>query len=198
MSARIHSICLALVAILVAGCSVVDDVPLDDQDGRWAGYARSRTYVTLEDVFLLRISDPDGGAPVNFSLTPEASFRAWSSEYGAPDSVRRYLEEGDADVRPSTGAGYRGRSTVEGVVTSGTKIVVVKAVEYHQWHWFFGGVSWVVVYADILDGEFKGLRVDIQDMSTHEYIDTDDAGGLTLLNPDKNLLKEVEVPTVSP
>lgn len=196
MSARNHTFCLSLVAILLAtGCSKIESTQLGDGDTRWGGYARNKTYVIQSDVFLLKLSEAVGGAPVEFSLTPEASFREWSSVYGAPDSVRKYLEDGDTDVSPTTGARYQGKSTVRGVVRAGTKLVVREAVDYYFWNWFFGGAFRTVVYADILDGEFGGLRVDIQDMSNAVRVDSQEAGGRKVLRPDENLLAELVAQT---
>ena len=186
--------CLALLLVLgsLGGCSTIDKVELADGDARWGGYSRNTLYEIQHDVFLLKLSEPYGKAPVNLSLTPEASFRAKPSVYGAPNSVRQYLVHGDERVSPSSGRKYLGTSTVKGIVRAGTRILVLEAVDYSKWNWFFGGVSRVVVYADILSGEFKGSRVDIQDLSSEEYFNTQDAGGLTVLRPDSGLIKYID------
>lgn len=191
MKRQLTIVHIILAVLLSTGCSSVKDEQLLDGDLRWGAYSRNKIFEIRTDVFLLQLSEPYGNEPVKFSLTPEASYRERSSVYGAPDSIRKYLEHGEVGVSPSTGSRYHGTSTVKGVAVAGTKFVVVDAIEYHFWNWFLGSASRVVVYADILDGDFKRFRVDIQDLSSHKCCDSQGARARTILHPDEGLLKEI-------
>ena len=183
---------------LLCGCSKIEGTKLGDADQLWGGYERNAVYKLQADVFLLKLSEPYENASIEFSLTPEASFRAKANVYGAPDSIRAYLEDGEASVQPSTGRGYVGTSSVAGVVASGTRIRATEAIRYRVWSWFFGAANHVVVYAEILDGEYKGARVDIQDLSDTENSEAPMFGSVTILNPTKFLLDNADIGTPSP
>ena len=190
MNHRIRTITICVFGFL-AGCSTVERQRLTAGDDLWGGYKPNAIYKTQEDVFLLKLSESYGSAPIEHSLTPGALFGPRSNVYGAPDSVMKYLDSGDASVRPSSGRRYLGTTKVAGVVKAGTRIRVYEAVKYRKWSWFFGAITRVVGYADILDGPFSGVRTDIQDLSEYHYLNYPSDGDVLVPFPDVGVLYKI-------
>lgn len=158
------------IFILQLDMLLAHDKNVTQKDKYWGEYENEQIYELEMDVFLEQVD--------NWSkrqvLTPPGQIEQCAGLYSAPDSVAEYKE-------------YPGKwPEVTGIVNGGTQIQC-KMLRKH------GTLLWgssITVFAEILDGPYKGEIVDIDDLSLmvgKEY------RGCILNKPDPRILRKIMV-----
>jgi hypothetical protein len=134
----------------------------------WGGYKFGQRYELLMDVFLEQVKDWSD----RLVLTPPGQLYQCAGLYSAPQTVSEYKENPGAWPK------------VVDVVNAGTHIKC-KMLRKH------GTLMWgssITIFAEVLDGPYKGQIVDIDDLST--MIDKEYRGCI-LDEPDPRILREI-------
>lgn len=142
---------------LIIGFHSTDDATLNAD--LWGGYEPDSEYVLVDDVFLQRASG--GMAGKRYVLLAEGSLRLGIRHESAPETIESYEANPKEAARE---AGIPSRWVI-GIVREGTKLRLVQLEHHKGWSAFFGSVATLTPYAEILEGEFAGEKVDLTNIS---------------------------------
>ncbi|MDF1851963.1 MAG: hypothetical protein P1U85_14075 [Verrucomicrobiales bacterium] len=150
----------------------------------WGGYQPETEYVLVRDVFLQGTSADMAGR--RLVLVPEGESGLGIRFESAPETVAAFREDPEQAVKDA-GLWFQ---KVHGIVEKGTKLRTMK-LEHHQgWSAFFGSVQTLTPYAEILDGEFAGKKVDLSDVSW--FFGKKEDFGVIRYKPEEKLLQAIK------
>ena len=150
----------------------------------WGGYEYKQEYVLLKDVFLLTDDTK------KFFLVPDRSVPRNAGIKSAPDSLEEYRNNPnqigkvfEEKWKDTTGG------KVLGVVDAGTRIKCIRLEKISGISIWWGNVSSLHIYGEIINGPFADFEVNMQDVSaicncSGQDYDSD----LILFKPDPRLL----------
>lgn len=165
---KIFLVILTLVVIWFAvgmyGPSVTIDVSSDEK--LWGGYTYQKDYILNQDVFLMYHGG--GMAGDRFVIASEGDFVGENKArlISTPDSIESYQNNPAATQRQMmTHHEIYPYMDVRGIIKRGTKMQTYKLEKHLGYSIFFGHVKELTPYAKIINGEFAGTIVTIENVS---------------------------------
>lgn len=174
------------------GINLINDVTRDAS--AWFSYKHRDIYEIHRDIFLIRVET--GLDLKRFALTPDSALRQVAGLYIAPRSINGY----EKDPEGSKVRTYRGRRyevDVVGIVRAGTMVQCDQLLRHTAYTLWYKKQIDYTVYGTILNGQFAGTLVDIDDISTFCNItlpdcDPRDAQGRIRRSPDERILRKID------
>lgn len=153
---------IAVWYLLLAGCGFTYSYTnVSDNQEYWGGYQNDTVLVLLKKVFLIELDNNRS----NLALTPEGNYEHKNRYYTAPVSISDYYKNRNTE-KTISGRAYHIKSKVIDVIPSGTKLKCCVLKLKKEWSWYYGSGYTLYLFAEVVDGKYKGTKVDILDMST--------------------------------
>jgi len=120
-----------------------------------------------------------------FVLVPEASLdRHCGRHESSPKTIAAYKKNPRTASIVKSGD-YEYPIVVVGIVRKGTRLRTSRLDKHTGLSWFYGHVETLTPYAEILDGQYTGEKVDITDISY--YYQKDDKG-IFMYKPEEGVI----------
>jgi len=150
----------------------------------WGGYEYKQEYVLLNNVFLLTDDTK------KFFLVPDRSVLKNAGIKSTPKSIEEYRNSPNQIGKNFEDKWKDTKSNrVIGVVDAGTRIKCIRLEKLDGISIWWGFVSGLDIYAEILDGQFANYEVNVRDVSTFNCFDGNCDNDPILFKPDSRLLK---------
>ncbi len=128
----------------------------------WGGYQNHIAYLLVKDVFMMKVS---GGMAKSgrFALVPARADRKRGGFHSSPDTIAAYeADPKEGSISSATGT----KLYVVGIVRKGTTFRTIRLEKHDGWSlWTGGSTKTLTPWAEIVDGEYAGMEVDITDVS---------------------------------
>ena len=150
----------------------------------WGGYEYKQEYVLLKDVFLLTDNTKQ------FFVVPDRSVQRNSGIKSAPESIQEYRNSPNqiGKVFEDKWKDTKGNKVI-GVVDAGTIIKCIRLEKISGFSIWWGNVSNLEIYGEVIDGPFADYEVNMQDVSAIcDCCGQDCDNDLILFKPDSRLL----------